>query len=214
MEISKQDRIERTRLRWWWSARRRLRDDTQGALGSHGEPEELRPHRVAGTGRDVVRPGGGDEPDACNDILDLPVAVRHRPRGTRGDPSAKGRELEALGEVPRREAVRCEFLLEERPSNARLRGRQEGDLVDRQDAVHPAKVEGHVRAGSVYDLHPTDDARAPAVRDHAHLPLRTELEEPPNFVVVLREQDDARARWDRAEPEPYEVPVRPPHRVH
>ena len=67
--------------------------------------------------------------------------------------------------------------------------------------------------GGVHDLDPAHDARPAAERDHTDFPLRAELEQLPDLLVRLREQDNVRGRRDRSEAEAHEVAVRTPDGV-
>ena len=84
------------------------------------------------------------------------------------DPAADGRELEALGKVAKRQAVRLERRLERRPEHAALDARRAARAIDLEHPVQALQIEADRAGEAVADgrLDAADDARAAAERDH------------------------------------------------
>src|SRR5437588_487023 len=88
---------------------------------------------VAGSGQQRLT---GVDQAAVGGVQRREVSAR-----ARGDPAAEGRELERLREVPQRQTVLGELLLEVRADRARLDPRRLRDGVDLEHAVERLKVD-------------------------------------------------------------------------
>src|SRR5581483_9863355 len=110
---------------------------------------------------------------------------REVPAGTGRDPAAERADLERLREVPQRQSVRPELVLERRPEHAGLDARRPRRAIDLEDAIEPAEVDAEdaptARVGR--RLHAAHDARPAAVRDRDQVALAAPVEEPDDVVL-------------------------------
>src|SRR5262249_19050573 len=112
--------------------------------------------------------------------------------GAGGDPAAERAELERLREMPERETVRAEALLECRPEDARLDARGPRRAIDLEHAVEVLQIDRdraavRVVAGRLAAAAPAGRA---AVRHGGDVLGRAPFEEREDLRLVTRERDD------------------------
>ena len=105
-------------------------EEPEPALRAEDELAEVRAGRGGGERRQVERARGRLEDAAREQLLDPPEAQAAHPRAAGRDPAADRRELERLGLVADRQAVRRERLGERRPGRPRAGRHEAAPLVD------------------------------------------------------------------------------------
>src|SRR5206468_1005539 len=100
-----------------------------------------------------------------DEVVDVRVERGEVAAGSGRDPSAQRGELERLGEVPQRQAVRTQLILEGGAEDAGLDARGARSAVDLEHAVEMAEIDGHGAPVDIADprFDTTHDARAAAV---------------------------------------------------
>lgn len=109
------------------------------------------------------------------------------PTGTRGQPAAQRRELEALGEVAKGEPGRTQLVLQVRPSCPALDPRRPARAVDLEHPVQPGHVErDHPGVVTAPVFHPTDHRAPRAVGHHGNSSVAGPVEHADHVVLGAR----------------------------
>ena len=132
--------------------------------------------------------------------------------GAGGDPAAEGRVLERLREVPEREVVLAQLVLEPRAGRARLDPGRARGAVDLEHAVERLHVHRD-RAFEPARLDAAHDARAAAVRDHRHVVRARPVEQALELVLVAGMHHGVGWVVELAAEAAHDVAIRLPQRV-
>ncbi len=114
----------------------RLGDDAERALGAEEQPVRGRPGAGSGQPPRLAHPDRGDDPQRFGQVVDVGVEGGEVPAGAGGQPAAEGREPEGLREVPQRQIVRAQLVLDHRSQRAGLDPGGPADPVDLEHRAH------------------------------------------------------------------------------
>ena len=98
-----------------------------------------------GSRRDSANAGGRDHAHRLDEVVDVRVERRVVAAGAGGEPAAERRELERLREVPQRQPVRAQLVLEGGPSTPAWMRARAAHGVHFGHRVEPAQIDGHAR---------------------------------------------------------------------
>ena len=146
---------------------RRLGDDPEPALAAEHHLTDARPCRHRRVRTHHQDPGGSDDPQALGQIGDIPISVGLHPRGARRDPAAERGVGERVGNMPKRESVGSQLVLQSRAGNAGLHASQARCPIDLEHGVQARQVDrdGGPRLGWFRFQRPRDRRPSPE-RDH------------------------------------------------
>lgn len=146
----------------------RLGDHPQGALRAQEQGIRRRPGPGTGQPAGLADTGRGDHPQRLGEVVDVGVDGGEVPAGAGRQPPADGGELEGLREVPQREPVAAQPVLQRRTEDTGLDAGRAADRVDLEHLVHGGEVQrddpGMVGVAARFDA--ADHRTAPAERDH------------------------------------------------
>ena len=108
----------------------RLGDDAERALRAEEQPVRGRAGTGSGQPPRLAHPGRGDDPQRFGQVVDVGVERGEVPAGAGGQPAAEAGEREGLREVPQRQVVRAQLVLDRRPERPGLDPRGPADPVD------------------------------------------------------------------------------------
>ncbi len=189
-----------------------LGDHAEDALGADQHPVGTRPGARPGQPPALPPAARCQRAQRLDEVVDVRVQGRVVATGAGGDPATQCRVLKRLREVPQREAVLAQLLLEARARGARLDQGRARRGIHLQHTVHRLQINGHGR-GIRRRLHPADDARAAAERDRRSASLLAPRENTFELALVRGMRHGIRRIVELPTKRPHDVAIRLPVRV-
>ena len=166
----------------------RLGDDAQRPLGADEQPVRRRARTRSRQPARLADPRRGDHPQRFGQIIDVGIQGREVAARAGGQPAAEAGEGEGLREVPQRQIVRAQLLLDPRPQGPGLNPRGPADPVDVQDRAHHGDVHRDRRPVEAR-LDSADHRTAAAVGNHGNPVARTPVEHVDDILFSARPDD-------------------------
>ena len=187
----------------------RLGDHAEDPLGADQHAVGARAGARAGQPAALPGPARGDRAHGLDQVVDVRVERREVPAGAGGDPAAERRELERLREVPQRQPMLAELVLEPRARRPGLDARGPRHGIDLEHAVERAQVERDSTRVAVAHgrLDTANHARPAAVRDRGRARVRAPFEHGLALALVARERDHVRRVVEAAAEGAHDVAV-------
>ena len=166
-----------------------------GGLGDDPQPALAAQHHLAHAGScrrarhraGHQHPRRSGHPNGASQVGHVAVTVGLHARRARGHPPTERGVGEAVREVAEGPAALVQLLLQVRPQHAGLDPRQARVVVDLQQAVEPAQVDGDDGARLARrSLEAARDVRAPAEGDENGVGVHARLQHRGHGVLVLR----------------------------
>jgi len=189
-----------------------LGDRPEDALGAEQRPVRRGPGAGARQPPALPQAAWRDRPHRLDQVVDVRVERREMPARPGRDPTAQGRVLERLREVPQGQPALAQLLLQTRPGRPRLDPRRQRLRVDLQHPVQPPQVERHERPIPEPPLDPADDTRPAAERDHGRALGLAPGQHRLDLRLVPRQRHQIGRIRELPPKPPHNVPIRLPQR--
>ena len=188
-EVGERPRLVADGLRHPVHAQPHLGDDAEGALRADQQLAQVGAGGRFRCAAQIHRAHRGDHAQPANHVVEPAVARRVLAGRSGRREAADGGVLEALREMPEREAVFAEQAFGVRPGDPGPENGLAGHLVEGDQPVEAAQIKRHHGAELAADrIEPADHAGAAAERDHGDAVLGAVAQDRGDGVVVAGQQ--------------------------
>ena len=164
-------------------------DDAEDPLGADQQLTQVRPRRGFRCPSDVEDARRRHRAQAADHVVEAAIASRVLAGGPGRGETADRRELEALREMPQREAAFAEQAFGLRTRDPRAELGLSGHLVEGMQFVEPAQVEGdHGVELTSQRIETADDAGSTTERDDGDAALPAQSQNRGDLLVVAGQQ--------------------------